>query len=200
MFFCASRVGSVSGAILCVCLVVAAGCSGRMKRLSPTRVDSKAAAANAMKMYDANQDGKLSKDELEKCPSLKAIASRDGEVTPELIVAKIIEWQSGGPGRVPVSFFVLHNGKPLADASVKLVAEKFLTDIVPGTGMTSANGSVAMSVPTSGPEVPKGVSLGFYKIEITKAGEEIPAKYNTETTLGLGVLGEVSGVKVDLKY
>jgi hypothetical protein len=63
-------------------------------------------------------------------------------------------------------------------------------------------------VPTTGPDDPKGVAPGFYRIEITKAGDNIPAKYNSETTLGQAVGvppskgGRAKGVitKFDLKY
>jgi hypothetical protein len=173
------------------CLMVVAGCDGKPKALRPTKVNAATAAAKAMAMYDANQDGKISGDELEKCRSLKAIA-KNGEVTADMIVEQIKQWQNRGPGRVPVGIAVLHNGKPLAGASVKLVPEEFLTDLVTAVGTTNATGAAPMSVPTSGPAEPKGASIGFYRIEITKEGESIPAKYNTETTLGAAVLGETT--------
>jgi hypothetical protein len=74
------------------------------------------------------------------------------------------------------------------------------SDLMPATGVTGAAGGVAMSVPTAGPAEPKGVSLGFYRIEITKEGESIPPKYNSETMLGIGVLGDTTGTKLDLAY
>jgi hypothetical protein len=175
-----------------LCWMVVTGCDSKPKRLSPTKVNATTAAANAMTMYDANHDGKISGDELEKCQSLKAIA-KNGEVTAEMISGQISQWQNGGPGRVAVGVVVFHNGKPLAGASVKLMPEKFMgTDLTPVTGTTAATGGAPMSVPTSGPAEPKGGSLGFYRVEITKEGESIPAKYNTETTLGMAVLGETS--------
>jgi hypothetical protein len=42
-------------------------------------------------------------------------------------------------------------------------------------------------------EDPKGIPLGFYRIEVTKDGESIPAKYNTETILGIDVMGAQAG-------
>jgi len=190
MFCCESRVFWIS-LTASFCLTVVAGCDRRPKALRPTNVNAATAAAKAMTMYDANKDGNISGDELEKCRSLKAIA-KNGEVTAETIAEQISQWQNRGSGRVPVGFLVLHNGKPLAGATVKLVPEVFLTDLVTAVGETGATGGAPMSVPTSGPAEPKGASLGFYRIEITKEGEDIPAKYNTETTLGLAVLGETN--------
>jgi hypothetical protein len=181
------------------CWIVVAGCDNGAKRLSPPKVSPLTAAANAMTMYDTNHDGKISGDELEKCASLKAIA-KNGEVTAEMISAQISEWQKGNIGRVSVSVRILHNGQPLANASVKVVPEKFMgADIQSAVDTTIANGGVGLSVP-AGPGVPKGMSPGFYRIEVTKDGESIPAKYNTETTLGLAVLGDVNGTPFNLVY
>ena len=56
----------------------------------------------AIEMYDANRDGKLTADELIKCPGLKAAAARlapDGQgITAEMIAAEIrrgrtLEWR-----------------------------------------------------------------------------------------------------------
>ena len=49
----------------------------------------------------------------------------------------------------------------------------------------------------------QGLSPGFYRVEITKDGEKIPAKYNTETTLGAEVAGGSearNGLKFELQY
>ena len=56
------------------------------------------------------------------------------------------------------------------------------------------------------PDDPKvgGLSPGFYRVLITKDGEKIPAKYNTETTLGAeaanGSQADQHGMKFDLEY
>jgi len=167
--------------------LVIAGCGDQPLRLSPTKVNAMTAALEAMNMYDANKDGRISGEELDRCPSLWAIAV-DDVVTRQMIAARIVGWQSSAMGRAAVSVAVLHNGKGLPDASVKLAPEKFLSDVVPAIGKTDANGATILTVPTSGPAEPKGASLGFYRVEITKNGEDIPAKYNTETTLGMAVL------------
>jgi hypothetical protein len=48
------------------------------------------------------------------------------------------------------------------------------------------------------------VAPGFYHVEVTKSGENIPAKYNSATTLGQEVAMDaqelMQGIKFDLKY
>jgi hypothetical protein len=141
----------------------------------------------------------ISGEELDRCPSLKAIAIDDA-VTRQMIAAKIVEWQSSGVGRAAVGVAVRHNGEALSDALVRLVPEQFLRDIVPATGTTDARGVTILSVPTSGPAEPRGASLGFYRVEITKNGENIPAKYNTETTLSMAVLRTENIETFNLEY
>ena len=174
------------------CLVVAAGCNRRSQWIHPPKMNASAAAVEAMAAYDTNQDGKISGPELVKCPALKEIA-KDGAVTADAIRAIVEQWTKGPVGRARVGIAVLRNGKPLAGAIVTMEPEKFLgTEIKTITGTTAANGGALLTVPTSDPSEPKGLPLGFYRVEITKDGESIPAKYNADTTLGLAVCGEVT--------
>ena len=184
------------------CLIVAVGCGNGLKRLYPTKVDATAAAKAAMTMYDTDGDGTISGAELDACPSLKLVA-KDGPITSETIAKRINDWQISKVGRSPVGIAVAHNGKAMSDVSVRLVPEKFLTDVIPATGRTDANGKTDVSVPilsAAAAGEPRGVMLGFYRVEITKAGENIPAKYNTDTTLGLVVNPVEMGVTYNLVY
>jgi len=182
------------------CLAIAAGCNGN-RTLYPPKINAAAAASRAMAMYDANKDGKMSDNEFDQCSALKVIA-KNGVVTPDLIESQCQKWTASGIGRVPGSIRILRNGQPLLGASVKLVPEKFLgNDFKPTAGVTETGGVVAVSVATTYPGEPKGVSVGFYRIEVTKEGENIPAKYNTETALSLAVTGEVlDGATFNLVY
>jgi len=174
-------------------LTIAAGCGNGLQRINPPKINASAAAAQAMAMYDTNKDGKISGDEFRQCASLKAIA-KDGTVTSDVLASLFAKWTDSGIGREGANVRILHNGKQLAGAAVRLVPEKFLgTDIQPATGKTDAFGATILSVPTRDPGEPKGVSLGFYRVEITKDGENVPAVYNTETTLSMGVLGDQTG-------
>ena len=178
----------------------------------PPAIDAKAAGAEAIKLFDTNKDGKLSGDELDKCPGLKAAidevdASGKGEITADDITARIKAWQDSKLARMTVSCNVTHNGKPLEGADVKFVPEKFLgKNVQTATGKTDRNGNAMLSIPTVGLRDPPGVAPGFYRVEITKDGEQIPAEYNTDTTLGQEIardakgIQNMTGIKFKLKY
>jgi hypothetical protein len=176
---------------------------GRLHRMYPPAIDAKAAGAEAIQLFDTNKDGKLSGEELDKCPGLKAAIdkvdqSSKGEITADDIAARIKAWQDSKLARMTMSCKVLHNGQPLAGAVVKFVPEKFLgKNVKAGTGKTDKNGIAMLSVPTVGRE-PPGMAPGFYRVEITKEGEQIPAKYNTATILGQEVAADAKGI-MDMK-
>ena len=97
---CALALGSV--------LLVSVGCwGGGAKRMYPKEISS-SAGADAVKMYDTNKDGKISGDEIFKCPALKAaIAQIDpsgkGEITADMIDARIKAWKDTKLARMTVS-------------------------------------------------------------------------------------------------
>ena len=203
-------VRTMTGCALAVILAVAVGCQRGPSRLYPPPIDASAAGAKAIEMYDTDKDGKISGAELDKCPALRAAlaqidATGEGSITAAKITARIKAWQDSKLGRMSLSCTVLHNGKPLANAGVKFVPEKFLGENVKtASGKTDANGVAMISVPTTGRDDPPGVAPGLYRVEITKAGDNVPAKYNSDTTLGqevaLDAQGLREGVKFDLKY
>jgi hypothetical protein len=182
------------------------------RRLLPPAIDAEKAGAEAIKQFDANHDGKLSGDELDKCPGVKAaLAEIDsagkGEVTAAMITARIKAWQATKLGRMSVFCKVTHNGKPLEGAIVKFVPEKFLgPNMQPAIGKTDGHGLAMISVKTVGPRDPPGVGPGLYRVEITKPGEAIPAEYNTATIFGQEVaqdakgIKDMTGIKFDLDY
>ena len=198
------------GLVLAGVFVVSVGCPSHPPAIRPPAINAAQAGAKAIEMYDTNKDGKLSGEELDKCPGLKAALGAidpSGEgVTADMIAARIQAWKNMQTGRLPpVGCMVTHNGVPLEGAEVKLVPEKFLGDIMQvATGKTDKHGSASISIPTSGDKYdPRGVPPGFYRVEITKPGLDIPAKYNTETTLGREVVygpTMLENIRVDLKF
>ena len=95
---------------------------------------------------------------------------------------------------------VTHNGEPLEGADVKFVPEKFLgPNMKTATGVTDQNGVAMLTIPLDG-NSPPGVPPGFYRVEITKAGEKIPAKYNKETIFGQEVAIDAEGVRNGIKF
>ncbi|MGA2254032.1 MAG: EF-hand domain-containing protein [Thermoguttaceae bacterium] len=177
-------------------------------RVLPDLPDA-SAASKAMELYDTNHDGFLDAQELEKVPGLKAAVKQvdtnnDGKISEEEIAARIKTWADSNVGRMQVVCRVTHNGEPLANAKVAFVPEKFLGGTLQsGSGTTSATGYANISSPYPADPSVKGLSPGFYRVEITKDGEKIPANYNTETTLGAELAGGVeakNGLKFELQY
>jgi hypothetical protein len=81
------------------------------------------------------------------------------------------------------------------------VPESFLgDDIKTATGKTGDSGRAALTVPVTGPRDPPGAALGLYRVEITKTGDNIPAKYNSETTLGQEVALDSPALKDGIKF
>jgi hypothetical protein len=186
-------------------LVVAAGCDMGAKRISAPSMNAATVAKAALAEFDTNGDGKISGKELDKCSALKI---SQGRLDPkgEGITAKTIEdlikgWQETKIGRTSCPCQVSRNGKPLADATVTFVPEKFLgPNYQVASGKTDATGIAQITLPNV---TPLGLPLGFYRVQITKEGENIPAKFNTETELGAGLTRFIAagfGARFNLNY
>lgn len=195
----------VTSCVLVLGLAVVVGCSQSAPRIYAPAIDASSAGTEAVEMY--GKDGMISGSDLDKCPALKAALAQidtdgDGTITDAEITARIEKWQESKLGRMAFKCVVLRNGIPLAGADVKFVPETFLGDAVQAaSGKTAQDGVAVISVPTANPP---GVAPGLYRVEITKTGENIPAKYNTNTTLGqevaLNAEGMQKGVKFNLQY
>jgi hypothetical protein len=183
-------------------ILAVGGCGSRASsRVLPIPVPADA-AQNAIAMYDTDKNGYLDAAELEKVPSLKFAFVGANKVTAEDIAARFEEWQRTRFGRMSFLVRVTRKGQPVPDATVTLVPESFLGPAFQtATGQTDRMGSAMMSGPVAGPEDAPGVSPGFYRLQITKPGEKIPAKYNTETVFGLEVPTMQEGrFKFDMVY
>jgi hypothetical protein len=198
----ASQIVKIGCTFLCVACVVwlasSFGCQRGPDRVHPVKPSS-SAAEDAIAMFDTNKDGMISGAELDKCPGLKfGLArldpSRKG-VTAEMIAKRIAAWKDSKLGKMSLCLQFSHNGKPLVDADVRLVPEKFLgPDMLQNavaTGKTEAGGSVMLTIPLKNPTDPAGVCPGYYRVEVTKKGLNIPAKYNTDTIFGMEVAIDV---------
>jgi hypothetical protein len=187
-----------------------AGCS-RPKSYAP-ETDTDAAGKAAIEQYDADRDGKISGAELDKAASLKSTmklidADGDKALTAEEIANRIRSWQKSPTlrTRTPIHCIVYRNKEILPDAEVKFMPEKFMGDKIPvAHGKTNAAGSAVLVVDNSQPDDPPGVGPGFYRVEITKEGEEIPAKFNAETIFGVDTTMDNPavgrGFRFDLDY
>jgi hypothetical protein len=163
--------------------------------LSPDEVGRK-----ALEEYDANKDGFLSADELERCPALKNSmelldANKDGRLSGEEIAARVRKYQEWKLAILNAHCVVTLDGKPLPGATVSFVPENFMgTTTKRASATTDANGRVA---PTIADAPTPGMNLGFYKIEVSlkdaTGKETLPARYNSQTTLGQEVAPDVTG-------
>lgn len=170
------------------------GCGGGSEPITIPSFNASGAAAEAVKLCDANGNGAIEGAELLKCPSLQAALPRidqdgNGQLTADEIRERIASYNSHGIGLTSLNCSVTFNGQPLAGAIVTLVPEEFLGSVISeATGTTDGMGFV--SPRKAGSEYP-AMQIGLYKIRVSTAAEgaseTIPANYNTETTLGIEV-------------
>ena len=117
---------------------------------------------------------------------------KDERVSAPEIAARIKQWQVRGTGLRPFSCGVSFQGRPLVGAEVRLVPEAFLgNDVKTASGTTADFGRAPVRIaPEKLPEDQKdipGVQLGIYKVQITHPTVKLPARFNTETTLGVEI-------------
>jgi hypothetical protein len=194
-----------------VSLILVGGCSKSPKNFA-SMVDPAAAGKAAIEQYDTDYNSRIEGKELEAAGSLKSNLEKidlngDKAITADEIADRVSYWQSSKQlwSRTPIRCMVFHNKELLADAEVKLVPEKFLGDkLKAAKGKTSFNGVAILHAENHDSGDPLGVGPGFYKVEITKAGEAIPAKYNTNTILGIDTSMDnpamYNGVRFVLEY
>jgi hypothetical protein len=170
------------------------GCSPNGDRVKAPIFSPQDAAQQAMALYDTNRDGLLDEKELDQCPGLKsalATADLNGDkrLNVEEIASRLTAHQQANIGIMAVSCKVTLDNNPLSGARVRLVPEAFLgPSFQSASGVSDAMGAVDLRIEGSGFS---GLQCGFYRVLITKDGangkELLPARYNTQTTLGAEV-------------
>lgn len=179
-------------------LVSLSGCARRPARVSAPTWDPDGAAGRAIEMYDKDGDSKLSSEELNAVPGLKYSAKQldsaqekgdgDGYLSREEIARRIQLYRDLRTGWKQFNCRVFLGGRPPVGAEVKLIPEPFLGEgvIVPATGTVREDGSAMLDAGAEGIRMPV-VRVGMYRVEITSDRLKIPAKFNTESTLGVEV-------------
>jgi hypothetical protein len=174
---------------LVVLMTAFAGGCGESKVPAPPIKPADLARA-VMEQCDKNHDNKIDAAEAKQFPGLQAALdtmdpNHQGSLTETQIAARIQQWANGDLRVVTPFLTVTLDGKPLEGATVTLEPEAFMgPDYHSVTAVTGADGSCAVTGDNL--KVP-GVYVGLYRVKITKSGEKLPAKYNTQTTLGLEV-------------
>lgn len=197
-------------------LIFLAGCDRKPQRAEVPGHDPAAAAQQALAAYDKNSDGAIAGDELKAAPALvdhpqlpvKLLdKNSDGRVDADEIKSRVQTWLDSKVGIMSFHCTVLMDGKPLEGVKVVFEPEAFHGGAISeATGTTGADGTAVMAVDKA--KLPdhlkdiSGMQTGFYKVRITHPSTSIPAKYNTETTLGQEVSSDAVGsinVTFDLK-
>jgi len=204
--------GFCAVAAVCFGVAVTAGCSGRPAPVLPPKIDASAAGAAAVKTYDANDDGTLDAAELEKCPGILGAMNRydadgDGKVAASEIADRIRQWEAEAVGNMSYSCAVTLDDEPLVGATVEIIPEEFLgPNVKPASGVTNVAGFASLAIAKE--DLPadqqrlRGVQPGVYKVRITHPTKPIPARYNTDTTLGQEIahdMPDLSTIRFDLK-
>ncbi len=203
MFRCLKSRALLLAAVL---LVATTSCQHGPAAVKQPHIDASRAGSMAMEEYDTNHDGKVAGDELDKAPALKAALPRldtngDGAVGAEEVTARVNAWKAMQTGMTIAACHVTMNGQPLAGAKVTLDPEAFLGDEIKAAyGTTDPFGGTSLSIPKDqrpDPKLPGGAHFGLYKVRISKVvngKETIPARYNTDTTLGQEISYDDPGV------
>jgi hypothetical protein len=186
-------------------IVPAMACLGCTHRASVPKLSFNAAqAANAaLAEYDADHDGALAGTELAACPAIKDSLSSfdkngDGRVDADELKSRFQVWLDSPTRLLRLLCVVKLDGQPLSGATITFTPEEFLADaLLPGEGGTGETGIAGVSIKTednpSGPPQPTGMRLGLYRVSVTHPSIKIPAKYNSETTLGAEISPTSSG-------
>lgn len=183
--------------IVAVSALLFAGCSSAPGRVSQPGY-SRQAGRDAVKEYDANGDGGLGRDEVERAAGLresfgKIDADNDGSLTATEIDKRIQQWRDSRVAEMIVMCEVTLDGAPLADALITFEPESFLgSNVNPATGTTSVNGTTSVSMAEEHLADPRyaATACGWYKIRVTSSGKSIPPRFNTATTLGCEVAND----------
>lgn len=189
------------------CLALLSGCSDVPPDVDLPPIDADRASHIAIDHYDTDHNGVLSRQELNAAPGILAGFSRfdadgDGEICQEEIAGRIRAWQATGQSLITYTSFVEWNRRPLHAAQVKFIPEAFLADYVaPASGTTNESGMVMLDLIDKSPlredqQDLTGVQPGVYRVEITSDRFTLPAKYNSNTTLGIELSPDVYGRKI----
>jgi hypothetical protein len=175
--------------------VLLAGCTRGPAGVHAPEWDPAAASQRAFSEYDSNHDGKLSKDELKKCPGLLATlklfdVDGDGAISEKEIETKLREIHEQQAALVEVTCAVNRGGQPLEGATVTFVPEAFMGDAFgSASGVSGRDGTAFPTVADE--DLPKelrgrvhGVHCGVFRVTVTHPHVDIPVKYNTQTELG----------------
>jgi hypothetical protein len=171
-------------------MAASAGCHGSPPPPSRPALVPAEVARRAIEMYDANHDGKIDAEELKKSPALAALAANLGPQAAEGLsgedLARRAEAWLTSPSALVYQTLVLDlDSRPLAGATVAVEPEECMG---PGyQAVTATTDAMGQCCPSGADARYGGLHPGLYRIRVSKVDgrETIPARYNTQTELGL---------------
>jgi hypothetical protein len=146
----------------------------------------------ALSNLDKNKNGQIEGAELDASPALRSALpdidkNKDKNLSAREIQQRVEQYAK--LGRLSLACTVTLDGQALSGATVTFEPEPFMgKSLKPATTTTDRDGVAAMfqvdgkSFATLPP--------GLYRIRVTKDGTNIPARYNTQTTLGREVYAD----------
>ena len=187
--------------------LILTGCSshGTDPREAPVpKYDPDGVARAALTEFDKNGNGSLELAEVAACPALQAAfaaidTNGDKRLSADELRARVEGYAATPTGSVAVGCTVLLDNQPLTGATVTFVPEACMGGAVKlATGKTDEAGRCDQYQIDG--KTYRGLGAGLYKIQVTKEGTTIPARFNTQTTLGREVFHDprMSEVTIDL--
>ncbi len=191
---------------------VAFGCFGcsesRPEWMEPPPIDPPKVLRAIMTQADRDENGSLEADELSIIPALQTSLTAldtdtDGSLSRDEIRAWLERVKSDAYAQQQAPFTIRYQGKPLANAFVKIVPEECMGGTIePAEGTTNDQGMVFLNIQTR--RVP-GARCGLYRLEVsgrTSKGKPIPSKYSQNSPIGValgGGLPQVITPEIDLE-
>lgn len=167
------------------------GCMFSESRVVAPDMDPEAMTQKCMELNDADADGFLTKTELKASPGLASALidldeDKDQKLSRDEIHKRFDLYVESRVGLQGLHCTITMNGRPLADAQVKLVPEPYMADYIEPAAGEVINVNTGYAEISTDPELP-GVRPGIYRVEITSPSVEISPKYNKETIYGIEV-------------
>jgi hypothetical protein len=174
--------------------LLSGGCGGLSAPAKLEKYDPATAAAKAIEIYDKDDDGKISANEVKDSPALATGGRRfdsngDSVLTKDEIQARMTALEAQAD-YVGLDVRILSAGKPLVGAALKLIPEPFLGNGLPTFSGTTVDGGGCPLV-SSGKQLP-GIPNGLYRAQIVHAAQGI------NTVRGVEIADDTTGNRLEI--
>lgn len=176
---------------LAIGLLALAGCTQSGTQLKVATVpnyDTEAITQAILADFDKNKNGSIEPNEAQACPALAGAfadidTNRDRRLSADELRKRVEAYAASATGSVEVGCAVRVDDQPLAGATVTFVPEACMgPTLKTAVGTTDADGRCS-EYKIDG-KLYRGIAPGLYKIQVTKDGTAIPARFNSQTILG----------------